>query len=127
MGIRDEIRSKSAALVKRERITLPECGVEVQVRSLMSGEAQRAGESKRSGDVQVAIGTEDPETGQPIWNPNSREDLDEIAGLHAVDKAVLMKAINDLSGMERLGKLFSPSAGNGSSSLPSLSAEPSGS
>lgn len=110
MSLRDRIRDKSAGLVQREVITLPECGEKVQVRGLMAGEVQRAGEHKRSTHVQIALSTEDPETGKPIWNPNSLEDLDEIAGMHSVDVAFLADASNRLSGLdklEKMGKQFS--------------------
>ena len=125
--LRDQIKSKSAGLVRRETVRLPECGLEVQVRGLMAGEVQRCGQSKRSGEVQVALSTEDPATGKFIWNPNTLQDLDEIATLHPVDYTTLIEASNRLSGLEKLGKLFSPSPTNGSSPSQPDSAEPSGS
>lgn len=121
--LREQIKQRSADLVKRESVELPECGLTVQARGLMSGEAQRAGEHKRSADVQVALGTEDPATGKLVWNANSREDLDEIAALHSVDKAVLLTTINRLSGVDQLKKLFSPESANGISSSLSSSDE----
>lgn len=123
MSIREQIKERSAGLVLREAVTLPECGIEVQVKGLMSGEAERAGNAKRPTDVQVALGTEDPATGKLIWNPNSREDLDEISGLHMADKATLLKAIDRLSGGERLKKIFSPSETSFDSTSPSGSDE----
>lgn len=127
MSLKDKIASKSAGLVKRELVTLPECGEQVQVRGLMAGEVKRAGDHKRSTDVQVALSTEDPETGKPIWNANDLHDLDAIGGLHSVDLFTIVEASNRLSGMDKLGKLFSPPSENGSSSSPSSSDAPSGS
>lgn len=130
MSLKEQIKSRSAELVKREKVTLPELGIEVQVRGLMAGEVRRAGESKRSADVQIAISVEDPNTGQQIWNPNDLTDLDAIAGLHSVDMATLILASNRLSGMDRmekLGKTISPPTDSGSSSSPNPSVEPSGS
>lgn len=127
MGLRDQIRTRSAELVRRERVTLPEAGIEVQVRGLMAGEVRRAGEHARSTDVQLALSVEDPETGQQLWNPNNLPDLDEIAALHPVDSVTLLIASNRLSGIGALGKMLSPQAENGSSPSPVPSAEPSGS
>lgn len=127
MSLRDQIRTASAGLVRRETISLPDCGVTVQVKGLMAGEAQRAGEAKRQGETQVALSTEDPETGKLIWNPNVREDLDEIAGLSTYDFATIIEASNRLSGIEKLGKFTSPRNENGSSPSPEPSAAPSGS
>jgi hypothetical protein len=127
MSLKDAIRSKSAGLVKRETVTLPQCGEQVQVRGLMAGEMRRAGESKRSVAVQVALSAEDPETGKPIWNPNDLNDLNAIDELHGVDLFTLLMASNRLSGADELGKLLSPPSENGSSSSLSSSPEPSGS
>lgn len=127
MSLREQIKTRSADLVKRERVTLPESGVEVQVRGLMAGEVRRCGEHKRGSDVQIALSVEDPESGKAIWNPNDLNHLDEVAALHTVDTAVILAASNRLSGMDRLGKLFSPQTESGSSSSPTLSDEPSGS
>lgn len=126
-SLKEQIKSKSAGLVQRETVTLPECGIEVQVRGLMAGEVQRAGQAKRSADTQVALSAEDPKTGKNIWNPNDLNDLDEIAALHSVDLATLLEASNRLSGMDKLGKMFSPQTKSGSSSSPSDSTGPSGS
>lgn len=115
-SLRDQIRAKSASLVRRERLVLPEAGIEVQVRGLMSGEAQRAGQAKRSADVQVALCVEDPATGKFVWNPNSLDDLDEIAALHTVDQAAILDLCNELSG---LGKLQQYLERRKSSSTPS--------
>lgn len=127
MSLREEIKTASAGLVKRESVLLPECGVTIQVRGLMVGEVQRAGNAKRSGDVQVALSAEDPASGKQIWNPNDLTDLDEIAAMHSVDVAVIVEASNRLSGMDRLVKMFSPKSENGSSSSPTPSVEASGS
>lgn len=127
MSLKEQIKARSAELVRRERVTLPEAGIEVQVRGLMAGEARRSGEHKRSADVQIALSVEDPATGKQIWNPNDLNDLDEIASLHTVDVATILEVGNRLSGMDRLGKLFSPQTENGSSSSPTPSDAPSGS
>lgn len=125
-SLRDQIRARSAELVKREKVTMPKSGVEVQVRGLMVGEVRRAGDHKRPADVQIALSVEDPETGKQVWNPNDLNDLDEIAALHAVDAATLLRMSDRLSGMAELGKMQSPPTENGSSSSLSSSAEPSG-
>lgn len=127
MSLREQIKSRSAGLVQRETVTLPECGVTVSVRGLMAGEVRRVSDAKRPNDVQIALSAEDPDSGKPIWNANNLEDLDEIAGLHTVDAAVLLDASNRLSGIEKLGKLFSQRNENGSSPSPVFSADPSGS
>lgn len=127
MSLKEKLATRSADLVKRKKITLPECGIEVQVRGLMAGEVRRSGEHKRSADVQIALSVEDPETGKAVWNANVLEDLDAIAAMHTVDQAVLLKESNELSGMDKLGKLFSPLSENGNSSSLSSSAAPSGS
>lgn len=123
MSLKEQIKSKSAGLVRRETVTLPECGVEIQVRGLMKGEVQRAGEHKRSTDVQIALSCEDPATGKGIWNPNDHNDLEEIAALHTVDAAVILEASNRLSGMDRLGKLYSSKNESSSSLSPLVSVE----
>lgn len=125
MSLREQIRARSAELVERGRVTLPEAGIEVQVRGLMAGEVNRIRESKRADDVQIAISVEDPATGKPVWNPNKLDDLEEIAALHVVDAAVLLSAGNRLSGIDRLKKHFSPPTENGSSPSPSDSDGPS--
>lgn len=125
-SLREQIKARSADLVKREKVKLPESGVEVQVRGLMAGEVRRSGEHKRSADVQIAISVEDPETGKQLWNPNDLHCLDEIAGLHSVDVATILEVSNRLSGMDRLGKMASPPNESGSSLSLTPSAEPSG-
>lgn len=124
-SLREQLKARSADLVRRETVTLPDCGLAVQVRGLMAGEVRRAGEAKRSADVQVALSAEDPATGAPIWNPNSLPDLDEIASLSTVDVATLLEASNRLSGMAKLGKLFSQQNGSSSSASPELLDAPS--
>lgn len=127
MTLKEQIASRSAGLVLREKVVLPECGLEVQVRGLMAGEVRRAGESKRSADVQVALSTEDPETNKLLWDPGNVLDLNAIAELHSVDLFTILQASNRLSGMDTLGKILSPSSENGTSSSPESSDVPSGS
>lgn len=116
MSLREQIRARSAELVERGRVTLPEAGIEIQVRGLMAGEVRRSGEHKRPDDVQIALSAEDPATSKPIWNANSLDDLEEIAALHPVDYATLVRKSNELSGVDRLKKLFSPPTKNSTSS-----------
>jgi hypothetical protein len=99
MGLKERIKEKSAGLVRRETITLPETGEEVQVRGLMFGEKERAAELKgaKQSFTLIALVVEDPATGAPIWNANSQEDHDEIAGLHIADTDAIVEAMNRLS------------------------------
>lgn len=127
MSLKEQLAARSAELVRRERVTLPMAGLEVQVRGLMAGEARRSGSHARTEDVQIALSTEDPATGKPIWNANVLEDLDAIAALHTADQATIIKKGNELSGMDELVKLFSPQTENGSSSSPAPSGARSGS
>lgn len=127
MGLKEQLAAKSAELVKREKITLPECGVEVQVRGLMAGEVERSGAHPRAIDYQAALSVEDPATGKNIWNPGSLEDLDQIAALHTVDRTVIIQKSNELSGMAALVKLFSPQTASSTSPSPFGSGARSGS
>lgn len=106
MSLREKLNTRSAELVKRERVTLPESGLEVQVRGLMQGEVRRSGEHARATAMQIAFSVEDPETGNLVWNPTDAGHLDEIDGLHTIDSAVILEASNRLSGMEQLKKFI---------------------
>lgn len=136
MSIRAAIKSASAGLLKREKHTLPECGVEVQIRGLMAGETHRAGEAKgfKQVAIMVALAVEDPETGQPIWNANNLDSVQEIEALSPVDMAFLTKQINRLSGGGKIQAMLADPSTNGmtttsssDSPSPSDSVVPSGS
>jgi hypothetical protein len=127
---REQLKQKNAAMVRREVIYLPKAEMEVQARGLMAGELRRASGSKYGSDMLIALGTEDPDTGTLMWDPNTLEHLEEIGRLHPVDSVVLVTAINRLSGGEELGKLareMDAAAELSSSSSLSVSAAPSGS
>jgi hypothetical protein len=121
--LRAQIKAKSASLVRRETVLLPECGMEVQVRGLMAGEVRRCGEHKRSSDVQVALSVEDPATSKPVWNANSLDDLNEIAALHSVDLATIVDTSNRLSGLGKLQAMYSEMTKSSSTPSPEPSAE----
>ena len=123
-NFREQLRQRNREIVQREPVTLPESGLQVVVKGLMAGEVRRSGEHKRSADAQIALSTELP-SGEPIWDPTIREDLDEIAALHTIDQATILQISNRLSGMDKLGKLFQKDESGSSSSLTN-SDEPSG-
>lgn len=127
MSLRAAIKSKSAGLVKREKVTLPECGVEVQVRGLMAGEAKRVGDAKdfKQMAIMIALGVEDPETGQPIWNANVLPDVQELEAMSPVDVAFLVKHINRLSGLGKLQAMLADPSTNGTTTTSSDSPWPS--
>lgn len=97
---------------------LPETGVEIQVRGMMFGEKERVAEATgfKQSAMMIALTVEDPATGKPVWNPNTREDQDEIAALPINDTEAIVEVVNRLSGFDKKGK-DSP----GTESLPSPS------
>lgn len=123
-------------MVRRETVTLPECGVTVRVRGLMAGETHRCGQEKgfRQVSTMVALGTEDDETGKPLFQAHVLEDVQEIEAMHPVDVAFLVKKINELSGGGKMEAMLSDQSTENSnhrtssaSPSPELSAAPSGS
>jgi hypothetical protein len=102
MSLKDRLKQKSDALVKREKITLPRTGEVIGVKGLMSGDLLRCSEHKgdRQSRLFVALGTEDPETGSMLWNPNDMNDLDAIGALHNDDMAAILNAVRRISGLE---------------------------
>lgn len=122
MSLKEQLKTKSASLVRRETLTLPETGLEVQVRGMMFGEKERVAEHAgfKQSAMMIALTVEDPSTGKPIWNANAAEDQQEIAGLPIADTVAIVEAIGRLSGFSGQGK-GSP----GTESSPSPSDEPS--
>jgi hypothetical protein len=121
--LKGRIKAKAAGLVRRETITLPETGEDVQVRGLMFGEKERAAElsgAKQSFTL-IALVVEDPATGKPIWNANAQEDHDEIAALPIADTDAIVEAMNRLSRGKANGTSPSPSSASESEAEPSPS------
>lgn len=129
MSLRERIRSKSAGLVKRETVSLPESGETVCVRGMMAGEAHRVGETKgfKQTALVMALCVEDPETGKPLWNGNVLEDVQEIEAMHPLDVAFLVNKATELSGGGKMkAQLAAQShASNSETSSDSPSPEPS--
>ena len=102
MSLRETINEKSKALVKRKIITLPQTGLKVTVRTLMSGDMQRAnaaGDADR-GSAMVAYAVEDPDNpGVPLYNWNLLPDRDELATWHIDDMTAVVTAHNELMGL----------------------------
>lgn len=98
-NLRDRLVSKSEGLIQRETITLPKSGEVIVVRSLMSGEMFNINASKEQyrQAITIALGTEDPETGQPIFRSNDVHDLEAVGKLHWRDIKAISDAINRLS------------------------------
>jgi hypothetical protein len=119
----DQLHNKSLALVKREVITLPESGMRVVVRSLMSGDMLRV--NAMSDDLQAlamfAFATEDPDNpGRPIANWNTQEDRDKLAAVHVRDLTAVGEAHTRVSGGATKGaEKNSPEGGSSSTSSPS--------
>lgn len=126
MGLPQEYKDRLKTLVKRETVTLPELELEVVVRGLTGGEVSRLSSAERSEDMQIAMTTERTDSVQ-LWNPNSRQDLDEIAELSLLDRATLIQVGNRLSGMGKLQALVSRLNASSSTNSPSPSEEPSAS
>lgn len=123
MSLRETIRKKSASLVKRETVHLPDLDVDVQVRGLMLGEVNRITDQEGTGKqsaTQIALSVEDPETSKPIWNANLHEDMEEIAGLTMNDAQLIITKGSNLSGIgkkaEEMGKETSSGGKNSSTS-----------
>jgi hypothetical protein len=125
MGLKESIDSKSKALVKRTTGTLPQCGESVVIRSLMTGELQRANSAPEAdrGVVMICLCLEDPaEAGKPLLNVNDLNDRAVAAGLHIDDSTFVIDKLNELIGKgqsdaEILGNLARTE--NSSSSSPS--------
>lgn len=102
MGLKERLKEKSASLVERELVTLPRSREVVRAKCLMSGEQLRCGAAKpeRQPLLFIALGTEDPETGKPLWNPNSLDDIESIEALHGDDMKAILDTVRRLSGMD---------------------------
>lgn len=132
MSLRDELKSASAALVKRRTITLPESGKVVEVRGLMLGQMNRVGEQKGQGKqvaTQICSCMFDPDTGEQILNPGDANDIEIANGLSVRDGSLIIETCNELSGIGEaaaaLGKATLATASASSTSSLSLSTSPS--
>jgi hypothetical protein len=126
-SLRETLNEKSKALVKRKVITLPQTGVKVTVRTLMSGDMQRANAAAEQdrGSAMVAYAVEDPDNpGVPLYNWNLLPDRDEIATWHIDDMTAVVNAHNELMGIAAAEN--PPIAGRTSStvSVPALVSSP---
>lgn len=110
MSTRDRMKKRARELVKREEIELPELGERVRVRGMMLGERSRVMEQGyKSGEalptklfpLVIALCTEDIEGGEPMYNPNSAEDVAEINALPGPDADRIVTAALRLSGMDK--------------------------
>lgn len=102
MGLREQIYEKSQGLVKREPVTLPECGEVVLVRTLMSGDLLRANSmgDAEQGHAVYAFAVEDPgNPGQPIYNWNDMEHRKELHALHPNDLRAVIDKHNVMLGI----------------------------
>lgn len=99
MSLKEQLHSKAASLLRRETITLPVTGLDVQVRGMMFGEKERIAELTgfKQSATMLALCVEDPATGKPLWNPAAREDHDQIAALPIEDSEEIVQAIGRLS------------------------------
>jgi hypothetical protein len=126
-SLRETLNEKSRALVKRKIVTLPQTGVKVTVRTLMSGDMQRvnAAAEQDRGSAMVAYAVEDPDNpGVPLYNWNLLPDRDEIATWHIDDTTAVVEAHNELMGIAEAEN--PPAAGKISStvSVPALVSSP---
>jgi len=104
MSLKQRIADKSKALVKREPGTLPQCGESVVIRSLMTGELQRANTAPEvdRGVVMICLCLEDPtEAGKPLLNVNDLNDRAIAAGLHIDDSTFIIDRLNELIGVTK--------------------------
>lgn len=126
--LKDRLKSKSRALVRRETVTLPDTGEAVVVRGLTFGENERiaAAKEEKRALMMVALCTEDPTDGQPVWNPNSLEDMEALAALSIPDTQAIIQAADRLSAgnrraSEETASSPTPSSGSESEAAPSPS------
>lgn len=130
MSLKERLKSKAHEWVRRESLTLPETGEVIQVRGMVMGEVNRINQAPKDAQefVQVALSTEDPETGKPLWNPNSLDDLNEIRALPPMDVVKICERGNVLSGVskeaEERGKENSETEKSSTISLVSASESP---
>ena len=103
MSLQEELHQRSLALVKRRPLTLPETGVKIVVRSLMSGDALRAeaaGDAQR-GHAIFAFAVEDPAIpGKPMYNWNDQTHRDQLAALHPNDLRAVIAEVTDMMGVD---------------------------
>jgi hypothetical protein len=124
MSIKDKLAQSSSNL-RREKVTLPRSGVEVQIRELVFGDLDRASyakpELKNRGLIAAAV--EDPETGKPVWDAKDYNDMEAIAALAKEDAEAILEAINRVSGIGEEGKENSAAIENSPSPSPVLSVD----
>lgn len=106
MSLKDRIQRKNAGLVKRETHTLPDAQETVQICGLMLGERSRVGEKTGFAQVatMIALGLEDPDTGERIYNANDLDDHNQIATFSGPDSDLIVDTIMRLSGMDKKSK-----------------------
>lgn len=106
MSLKDRLRQKSDALVRREDVTLPRTGERITVRGLMAGEQLRCAEltGAKQTATMIALCVEDPDTKRPLWNAHAAEDHENIGALHSDDLTAILNAITGLSGMGKEGQ-----------------------
>jgi hypothetical protein len=131
--LKERVKSKAHAWVRRELVELPDTGETVQVCGLVTGEISRITEAKGTDQsvIQVALGTEDPASGEKLWNANSLPDRKEIEALPPRDTLMIVEAINRLSGVgekaREEGNERSTEVRSSTTSSPSVSASASAS
>lgn len=132
MSLRDNLKKKSASLVKRRTVTLPETQEEVEIRGLMMGQVNRVTDQKGQAKqvrMQIALSTFDPQTGEQVWNADHQPDAEEIDALPTPDGLLIVNVSNELSGIgeaaEALGKAISLPGSGDSTSSPTGSESPS--
>lgn len=128
MGLKETIREKSKAQVRRETITLPRCGEKVTIRGLMAGEQLRiaAAPEEKQGLLFAAMGVEEEE-GKNLWNANDLNDMNDIASLHGDDLTAILKAVERISGVaegKEGGKGSAETKSSGSSSASDTESPP---
>lgn len=101
MSLLDQLYDKSLSLVRREELTLPASGITVRVRGLMTDQLSRINAATKENQlfVQTALATEDPATGQPIFNPNDASHREKFGALHSEDVTAISELANRLSGV----------------------------
>jgi hypothetical protein len=133
MSLRERVRAASAAAVKTEIVET--LGERFEVRGMMQGERLRVAGAEQRGGVEksvpmmLALCVYDPETGKPLWNANSFEDVQEINALPPDAADALQAAAQRLSGLaddaegnsppQETSISLSPSSGSESEAVPS--------
>jgi hypothetical protein len=112
MSLKKRMQDKAPSLVRKETITLPDMGESVVVRGLMFGKSReigQAGDAKRA-TLMVANATEDPETGELVWDVDDKEDMAFIETLTLTDVIAITEKCEELSGARKPKKKESSDA-----------------